>query len=122
MTTTTSTTTTSSSTSATTTKKTINFNYNKSTTVSMSATQLEENLKYLNSMRFFERLPNTTVQDLIDRIEMIDSAACSWLSLMSGVNLNLFKGFANEDDLVNYFLQKVYLFFRRAFKNHSTHQ
>lgn len=83
------------------------FNYNETTRLSLNSTQLEENLRYLNSIRFFERLPNRTVQDLIDRIEMIDSAACSWLSLMSGVNLNLFKGFANENDLVKYFLEKV---------------
>jgi hypothetical protein len=35
---------------------------------------------------------NKTVDDLIDQIRMVDSAACSWLSLMSGVNLNIFKG------------------------------
>ena len=39
---------------------------------------------------------------------MIDSAACSWLSLMSGVNLNIFKGFSNEEDLVDYFLNEAY--------------
>ena len=85
----------------------IDFNFNDTTTLSMNTTRLEENLSYLNSIRFFERLPNSTVQDLIDRIDMIDSSACSWLSLMSGVNLNLFKGFANENDLVHYFLDKV---------------
>jgi hypothetical protein len=35
---------------------------------------------------------NRSVDDLIEQIRMIDSAACSWLSLMSGVNLNVFKG------------------------------
>lgn len=88
----------------------IDYNFNKTTKLSLNATQLEENLSYLNSIKFFERMPNSTIQDLIDRIEMIDSAACSWLSLMSGVNLNLFKGFATENDLVNYFLQRVRFF------------
>jgi ATP-binding cassette, subfamily A (ABC1), member 2 len=51
---------------------------------------------------------NTAQRDLLEKIDMIDSAACSWLSIMSGVNLNLFKGFANESDLVDYFLNKAY--------------
>lgn len=56
-----------------------------------------------------DQLPDKTIQsDLIERIDMIDSAACSWLSLMSGVNLNLFKGFASEQDLVKYFLNEAY--------------
>ena len=58
--------------------------------------------------KLFKNLPNKTNQDLIDQIRMIDSAACSWLSLMSGVNLNIFKGFSNEEDLVDYFLNEAY--------------
>ena len=59
--------------------------------------------------RLFKQLPDKTMQqDLLIKIDMIDSAACSWLSLMSGVNLDLFKGFASEKDLVNYFLNNAY--------------
>ncbi len=47
-------------------------------------------------------------QELVDKIEIIDSAACSWLTIMSGVNLDIFKGFANEHDLVDYFLNHAY--------------
>lgn len=86
----------------------VDFKLNKTTELNLNRSMLEENLAYLQSINLFDRLPNSTVADLIDRVEMIDSAACSWLSLMSGVNLNLFKGFANEDDLVNYFLNKAY--------------
>ena len=48
-----------------------------------------ENASLMNSLR---GVSNKTVDDLISQIQMIDSAACSWLSLMSGVNLNVFKG------------------------------
>nr|QUF59426.1 ATP-binding cassette transporter Abca2 [Brachionus angularis] len=51
---------------------------------------------------------NTNNNYLVEKVDMIDSAACSWLSLMSGVNLNVFKGFDNEEDLVNYFLNNAY--------------
>ena len=42
------------------------------------------------------------------QLDVIDSAACSWLKLMSSVNLNVFKGFRNESELVDYFLNKAY--------------
>ena len=42
------------------------------------------------------------------QITAIDQAACSWISLISGINLNVFKGFATENDLVNYFLRRAY--------------
>ena len=45
-----------------------------------------------NLLESLRGLSNRSVNDLIEKIQMIDSAACSWLSLMSGVNLNLFKG------------------------------
>nr|APD26542.1 ATP-binding cassette transporter subfamily A member 2 protein [Brachionus koreanus] len=51
---------------------------------------------------------NKTLDILMEQIETIDSAACSWLSLVSGVNLNIFKGFNDEQDLVDYFLQQAY--------------
>jgi ATP-binding cassette subfamily A (ABC1) protein 2 len=51
---------------------------------------------------------NSSNQVLINKIEAIDSADCSWLTIMSGVNLDIFKGFANEHDLVDYFLNHAY--------------
>jgi ATP-binding cassette, subfamily A (ABC1), member 2 len=53
-------------------------------------------------------IQNRTVEQLINQINIIDSAACSWLVLMSGVNLNVFHGFSTETDLVDYFLDKAY--------------
>nr|QNH67857.1 ATP-binding cassette transporter subfamily A member 2 [Brachionus rotundiformis] len=47
-------------------------------------------------------------EKLMDQIDTIDSAACSWLWLMSGANLNIFKGFNDEEDLVEYFLNQAY--------------
>ena len=49
----------------------------------------ENNMSLVESLR---SVSNKSVDDLIEQIRMIDSAACSWLSLMSGVNLNIFKG------------------------------
>ena len=90
---------------------TVDLNLNK-TNINVNVSVFEENTSknmfYLKSLGLFTRLSNRTVEDLVERIEMIDSAACSWLSLMSGVNLNLFKGFANEKDLVDYFLNSAY--------------
>ncbi|CAF0720825.1 unnamed protein product, partial [Brachionus calyciflorus] len=56
----------------------------------------------------FKKSQNKTIKTLLSQIDIIDSAACSWLSLMSSVNLNLFKGFNDEKDLVEYFLNQAY--------------
>jgi ATP-binding cassette subfamily A (ABC1) protein 2 len=61
-----------------------------------------------NLLVLLDRVSNRSAAELIKQIEMIDNAACSWLSIMKDVNLNLFKGFANESDLVDYFLNKAY--------------
>ncbi len=45
---------------------------------------------------------------LIDILGHIDLTACSWLQLTSSINLDIFKGFANEDDLVSYFLDEAF--------------
>ena len=52
---------------------------------------------------------NKTTSELTRRIRLVDSAACSWLQLMSPVNLDIFKGFASEHDLVAYFLEQAYV-------------
>ena len=49
-----------------------------------------------------------TRDELLEQLDMIDSAACSWLSLSKGISFNMFQGFQTEDDLVNYFLHKAY--------------
>jgi len=49
-----------------------------------------------------------STRDLLEKIDVIDSAACSWLQLMSSINLDVFKGFSNESDLVDYFLNRAY--------------
>ncbi len=56
----------------------------------------------------YQNLPSIKIDNLIADINTINSIACSWLYLMSGVNLNIFKGFLNEEDLVSYFLQQAY--------------
>ena len=58
-----------------------------------------------------ERFLSQRVPDIsffLHELDTIDNAACSWLSLMSGINLNVFHGFKSEQDLVNYFLKKAY--------------
>ena len=42
------------------------------------------------------------------QLDDVDNAACSWLSMVSGININVFHGFETEDDLVNYFLNDAY--------------
>jgi len=42
------------------------------------------------------------------QLDNVDEAACSWLALVSGININVFHGFETEDDLVNYFLNDAY--------------
>lgn len=41
-------------------------------------------------------------------LRTIQNAACSWLTLTHDISLNVFKGFATEDDLVDYFSNKAY--------------
>jgi hypothetical protein len=49
---------------------------------------------------------NRTV--FLHHLDVVDNAACSWLSLVRGINVNVFQGFATEEDLVNYFLHDAY--------------
>ena len=59
---------------------------------------------------FFEN-PDFTVVNrsvFLEQLDLIDNAACSWLSLIKGININVFQGFATEDDLVRYFLYDAY--------------
>ena len=45
---------------------------------------------------------------LLRQLDNVDEAACSWLALVSGININVFHGFETEDDLVSYFLNDAY--------------
>jgi len=42
------------------------------------------------------------------QLDNVDQAACSWLALVSGININVFHGFETEDELVSYFLNDAY--------------
>ena len=44
----------------------------------------------------------------IEQLDNVDNAACSWLSLVDGININVFRGFASEDELVKYLLHDAY--------------
>ena len=49
------------------------------------------------------------VSFFIHEIDMIDNAACTWLTLLSGINLNVFKGFETEWEMSEYFLTRQYV-------------
>jgi hypothetical protein len=76
------------STTTTTTSKPLFLNENINNNLNFTLFK-ENNVSLADSLR---DVSNRSVDDLIEQIRMIDSAACSWLSLMSGVNLNVFKG------------------------------
>lgn len=67
-----------------------------------------QNQTFDHTISVYLESTNKTSSFLLNQIETIDSVACSWLSLISGINLNIFKGFSNEQDLVDYFLNKAY--------------
>uniref|UniRef100_A0A3P9P3H1 ATP-binding cassette sub-family A member 2 n=1 Tax=Poecilia reticulata TaxID=8081 RepID=A0A3P9P3H1_POERE len=51
-------------------------------------------------------LPNTST--LLEQLDTIDNAACSWIRFMSKVSVDVFKGFPDEDSIVNYTLNQAY--------------
>ncbi|XP_075902997.1 ATP-binding cassette sub-family A member 2 [Nelusetta ayraudi] len=51
-------------------------------------------------------LPNTTT--LLQQLDTIDNAACGWTRFMSKVSVDVFKGFPDEDSIVNYTLNQAY--------------
>lgn len=62
-------------------------------------------LKVLNSIALQQFAEGSVIVDkdiFLQQLDTIDNAACSWISLMSGLNLNMFEGFKNEDDLMSY--------------------
>ncbi|KAJ7993627.1 hypothetical protein DPEC_G00256600 [Dallia pectoralis] len=51
-------------------------------------------------------LPNITT--LLEQLDTIDNAACGWTQFMSKVSVDIFKGFPDEDSIVNYTLNHAY--------------
>ncbi|XP_052037787.1 ATP-binding cassette sub-family A member 2 isoform X2 [Apodemus sylvaticus] len=51
-------------------------------------------------------LPNGTA--LLQQLDTIDNAACGWIQFMSKVSVDIFKGFPDEESIVNYTLNQAY--------------
>lgn len=51
-------------------------------------------------------IPNKTI--FLQQLDVIDNAACSWIALMSGISLNVFQGFKDEESLIEYFQHDAY--------------
>ena len=68
-------------------------------------------LQLFHSLALEEFAANTVIIEkevFLGQLDSIDNAACSWISLMSGLSLNMFQGFRNEEDLLNYFKHEAY--------------
>ena len=44
----------------------------------------------------------------LHQLNNIDNAACSWRAMLSGISLNVFQGFAGEQQLVDYVVNQAY--------------
>ncbi|NXG58783.1 ABCA2 protein, partial [Hemiprocne comata] len=51
-------------------------------------------------------LPNASV--LLQQLDTIDNAACGWVHFMAKVSVDVFKGFPDEESIVNYTLNQAY--------------
>ncbi|XP_023814646.1 ATP-binding cassette sub-family A member 2 isoform X3 [Oryzias latipes] len=51
-------------------------------------------------------IPNSST--LLEQLDTIDNAACGWSHFMSKVSVDVFKGFPDEDSIVNYTLNQAY--------------
>uniref|UniRef100_A0A8C0VPI6 ATP binding cassette subfamily A member 2 n=1 Tax=Cyanistes caeruleus TaxID=156563 RepID=A0A8C0VPI6_CYACU len=51
-------------------------------------------------------LPNASI--LLQQLDTIDNAACSWIRFMAKVSVDIFKGFPDEESIVNYTLNQAY--------------
>lgn len=51
-------------------------------------------------------MPNAST--LLQQLDTIDNAACGWIQFMSKVSVDIFKGFPNEESIVNYTLNQAY--------------
>ena len=80
--------------------------------------QIQQNIKnqksvisYLTGITQIADFVKMTIPDVsffIHEIDMIDNAACTWLALLKGISLNVFKGFRTEWELSDFFLTKQY--------------
>uniref|UniRef100_A0A665TKW0 ATP-binding cassette sub-family A member 2 n=1 Tax=Echeneis naucrates TaxID=173247 RepID=A0A665TKW0_ECHNA len=50
----------------------------------------------------------TNTSTLLEQLDTIDNAACGWTHFMSKVSVDVFKGFPDEDSIVNYTLNQAY--------------
>ncbi|XP_039629926.1 ATP-binding cassette sub-family A member 2 isoform X3 [Polypterus senegalus] len=50
--------------------------------------------------------PNSST--LLQQLDTIDNAACGWIQFMSKVSVDIFKGFPDEESIVNYTLNQAY--------------
>ncbi|KAK3087439.1 hypothetical protein FSP39_005943 [Pinctada imbricata] len=76
--------------------------------IRMSTGVISKFIKDSKLIKEFLESPVPSIPFFLHELDIIDNAACSWLSLMSGINLNVFKGFKTEEDLVDYFQNKAY--------------
>ena len=58
--------------------------------------------------QFVNNVSISNPEQFLHQLDIVDNAACSWLSLIKGISLNVFQGFRNEEDVVHYFLHKAY--------------
>lgn len=49
-----------------------------------------------------------TTEFFLLQLHNIDNAACSWRAMLSGISLNVFQGFAREQQLVDYVVNQAY--------------
>nr|XP_042904131.1 ATP-binding cassette sub-family A member 2 isoform X3 [Parasteatoda tepidariorum] len=68
-------------------------------------------LTLFHSLALEEFASNTIIIEkevFLQQLDSIDNAACSWISLMNGLSLNMFQGFRTEEDLLDYFKHEAY--------------
>ena len=58
--------------------------------------------------RFISNGSVPTADYFIGQLDVIDNAACGWLSLIKGIKLDIFRGFRTEEEVVEYFLNEAY--------------
>ena len=63
---------------------------------------------YYEAIQPFLSLDIKNASELVAQLEQIDRAACSWVSLMRGVNLSLFVPFEKEYEAIDYALYQAY--------------
>ena len=59
-------------------------------------------------VKLFMNLTIPDIEFFIQEIDAIDNAACTWITLMSGLNFDVFQGFNSEWELTDFFLTKQY--------------